>query len=86
MIDHRRLQRTLFRMHADDTFARAVLDDESRRKLATGQLDQFRAHMRRRKMLYLQESALLKVVEGLTSIGEVTRALAPKADTKNKSG
>ena len=54
-----------------------VLDDESRRTLATGQLDQFRAHMRRRKMLYLQESALLKVVEGLTSIGEVTRALAP---------
>ncbi len=52
-----------------------VLDDEARQILSTGQLDQFRAHARRRKMIYLQETALLKVVEGLTSISEITRAL-----------
>ncbi|MAE63186.1 MAG: hypothetical protein CMJ18_02835 [Phycisphaeraceae bacterium] len=56
-------------------FETMVLNDEARQVLATGQIDQFRALLRRHKMLYLQESALLKVVEGLTSITEVTRAL-----------
>jgi len=51
------------------------LDDVARQTLASGQIDQFRAHLRRNKMLYLQESSLLKVVEGLTSISEITRAL-----------
>lgn len=55
-----------------------VLDDEARRVLATGQIDQYRALLRRNKMLYLQETALLKVVEGLTSISEITRALGGK--------
>ena len=52
------------------------LDDDARRILAIGQIDHFRAHLRRNKMLYLQESSLLKVVEGLTSISEITRALS----------
>ena len=59
-----------------------VLDDQARQTLAGGQLDQFRAHLRRAKMLYLQESALLKVVEGLTSISEVTRALGGENTAK----
>lgn len=53
-----------------------VLDDEARGVLATGQLNQFRAHLRRRKMVYLQEVALLKAVEGMTSVSEVNRSLA----------
>jgi len=60
-------------------FEAMVLDDKARQILASGQLDQFRAHLRRAKMLYLQESALLKVVEGLTSISEITRALGGKS-------
>ena len=55
-----------------------VLDDEARGVLATGQLNQFRAHLRRRKMVYLQEVALLKAVEGMTSVSEVNRSLATR--------
>ena len=52
-----------------------VLDDEGRGLIAQGQLDQLRAHLRREKMHWLQEAALLKAVEGITSISEITRAL-----------
>ena len=63
-----------------------VLDDEARKILAAGQMDQFRAHLRRHKMLYLQESALLKVVEGQTSISEITRALGANKKHNEASG
>ena len=56
-------------------FETMVLDDKARQILASGQFDQFRAYLRRSKMLYLQESALFKAVEGLTSINEITRVL-----------
>ena len=56
-------------------FETMVLDNTARKILGSGQIDQFRSHLRRGKMLYLQESALLKVVEGMTSISEINRVL-----------
>jgi type II secretory ATPase GspE/PulE/Tfp pilus assembly ATPase PilB-like protein len=53
-----------------------VLDDEARKLVASGQLDALRAHVRKQKMLYLQEAALARVVEGTTDIKEITRALS----------
>jgi general secretion pathway protein E len=55
-----------------------VLDDQARKYVATGEDDKLRAHLRRTKMLWLQEAALAKVVEGVTDIKEITRALAKK--------
>lgn len=55
-----------------------ILDDAGRELLVQGHTDPLRAHLRKQKMLYLQEAALARVVEGVTSIGEVTRALAVK--------
>ncbi len=52
-----------------------VLDDEARKFIAAGDLDGLRTHLRRNKMLYLQEAGLAKVVEGVTDIKEITRAL-----------
>jgi type II secretory ATPase GspE/PulE/Tfp pilus assembly ATPase PilB-like protein len=57
-------------------FETMVLDDEARKLIAAGQLDALRAHLRKQRMLWLQEAALARVVEGVTSIGEVQRALA----------
>lgn len=53
-----------------------VLDDDARKLIATGQLDQLRAYLRKQKMLWLQEAALMRVVEGDTDIAEIGRALA----------
>jgi type IV pilus assembly protein PilB len=55
-----------------------VLDDEARRLLAAGNMDQLRNHARRNRMLLLQEAALAKVVSGETSISEVMRVMAGK--------
>lgn len=54
-------------------------DDQARQLLASGQLDQLRAHLRKNRMLWLQEAALAKVVDGTTSISEITRALGAKS-------
>ncbi len=56
-----------------------VLDDQARQYIAAGEDDKLRAHLRRSKMLWLQEAALAKVVEGVTDIKEVTRALSKKS-------
>lgn len=53
-----------------------VLDDEARALLTLGQVEPLRAYLRKQKMLWLQEAALMKVIEGETSINEITRALA----------
>lgn len=53
-----------------------VLDDTARKLIADGQLDQLRNHLRKQKMLWLQEAALAKVIDGTTSISEITRALS----------
>ena len=65
-----------------------ILDDQARQYVATGEDDKLRAHLRRSKMLWLQEAALAKVVEGVTDIKEVTRALSKKSggrSTKRKA-
>ncbi|MEM1098251.1 MAG: ATPase, T2SS/T4P/T4SS family [Planctomycetota bacterium] len=54
------------------------LDDTARKFIAKGDHDQLRSHLRKQGMVYLQESALAKVAEGLTDIKEVQRVLAAK--------
>lgn len=61
-------------------FELMVLDEEAKGLIGQGKLDKLRAHLRRHKMLWLQEAALHKVVDGATSVSEVQRALAK--DTK----
>ncbi|MCC6680701.1 MAG: Flp pilus assembly complex ATPase component TadA [Phycisphaeraceae bacterium] len=59
-------------------FELMVLEDDARRRIAAGDFDGLRALLRKGRMLYLQESALSKVVDGTTDIKEVTRALGEK--------
>ena len=53
-----------------------VIDEPARKYIAANQLDTLRLHLRKHKMLYLQESALAKVVDGTTDIKEVTRVMS----------
>lgn len=62
-----------------------VLDDEARRFVASDQLTQLRTHLRKQKMLWLQEAALNKAVEGVSSIAEITRVLGQESDRKAPS-
>mgnify|MGYP001232507603 CR=1 FL=1 len=55
-----------------------VLDDEARALAGAGQFDQLRTHLRKNRMMLLQEAALQKVVEGRTTISEITRVLGNK--------
>lgn len=57
-------------------FETIVIDDQARQLIATNQGDKLKAHLRKNRMLYMQESALAKVVEGVTDIKEISRALA----------
>ncbi|MCC7203563.1 MAG: Flp pilus assembly complex ATPase component TadA [Phycisphaeraceae bacterium] len=53
-----------------------TLDDQARVYISQGQMDQLRAYLRKQqKMIWLQEAALSKVIDGSTSIGEVNRVL-----------
>ena len=54
-----------------------MIDDEARRLLVAGDLKGALAYARRNKMIYLQEAALSKVVNGESSIEEVIRVTAP---------
>ena len=68
-----------------------TLDDTARELVAAGQTENLRSHLRKRKMLWMQEAALAKVVEGVSDIKEITRALAVreprnKAPTSSGSG
>ena len=54
-----------------------VIDDEGRKILGGGDLKAAFAHARRNRMVYLQEAALSKVVNGETTIEEVIRVTAP---------
>lgn len=54
-----------------------VFDDEMRKLLAEGNLKGVLAQARRKKMIYLQEAALRKAVDGVTTIEEVIRVTAP---------
>jgi len=57
-----------------------VLDDEALTLIRNGELDALRSHLRKRKMLWLEEAALAKVVNGVTSISEVMRAMGHAKD------
>jgi type II secretory ATPase GspE/PulE/Tfp pilus assembly ATPase PilB-like protein len=54
-----------------------VVDDEARKHLSAGDLKAALAHARRNRMIYLQEAALSKVINGETDLDEVVRVLAP---------
>ena len=56
-------------------FEVAILDDEARKMLGSGRLQDLRTHLRRQKTTWLQEAALSKVVQGVTSVKEVMRVL-----------
>jgi len=62
-----------------------TLDDEARGLIAKGSLDQLHAHLRKQRMMLLQEAALSKVIDGTTSISEVTRALGKGEKPAGKS-
>jgi type II secretory ATPase GspE/PulE/Tfp pilus assembly ATPase PilB-like protein len=57
-------------------FEVVVIDDEARALIISNQFEQLRAHVRKNKTMWLQEAALTKAVEGVTSIAEITRALS----------
>lgn len=56
-------------------FEMMPIDDGAREFIASGDTDRLRAHLRKQRMLWLQETALAKVVEGSVDIKEITRAL-----------
>jgi len=60
-----------------------LLDDKARQYIATKEDDKLRAHLRRHRMVWLQEAALAKVVEGITDIKEVTRALSNRSSSRS---
>jgi type II secretory ATPase GspE/PulE/Tfp pilus assembly ATPase PilB-like protein len=57
-------------------FQTMIVDDETRRLIMSGDLKAALAEARRKKMIFLQEAALRKVVDGETTIEEVARILA----------
>ncbi len=59
-----------------------IITDDIRRLLLGGDLKGAMAEARRNKMLFQQESALRKVVEGETTIDEVARVTAPPRAAK----
>jgi type II secretory ATPase GspE/PulE/Tfp pilus assembly ATPase PilB-like protein len=60
-------------------FQTMVIGDDTRRMIMSGDLKAAMAEARRNKMIYLQEAALRKVVDGDTTIEEVVRVMAPAA-------
>lgn len=54
--------------------------DESRSLLAGKDLEKLKSYLRKQKMLWMQEAALAKVLEGVTDIKEITRAFAGMKD------
>jgi len=61
-----------------------VIDDDAKSFLRSGDLSGLRSHLRKQKMLWMQEAALAKVVSGETSISEVMRALGEGGGKKAK--
>lgn len=55
-----------------------IIDNETRKLLAAGDLQGARAHARRNNMMWLQEAALAKVVSGDTTLEEVVRVTSPQ--------
>ncbi|MCX5662627.1 MAG: ATPase, T2SS/T4P/T4SS family [Planctomycetota bacterium] len=61
-----------------------VLDDEARALVAAGQFEQLRASLRKQKMLWMQEAALARAVEGVTTVNEILRAMSKEEAPKPK--
>lgn len=55
-----------------------VIDAEGREMIKAGKLDALKQHLKSQKTIWLQEAALAKVVEGVTSLSEVSEALSKK--------
>lgn len=55
-----------------------VIDRQAAGYIASGEGERLRAHLRKNRMVYLQEAALAKVVEGISDIKEVTRVMGEK--------
>ena len=62
-----------------------AFDDEARALIAKGDLNGLRAHLARMKMITLQQAALRKAIEGVTSIEEVIRATRTASSKKKKT-
>jgi len=54
-----------------------MLDDSARKMIANNDLPGAYMHCRRNNMIFLQEAALKKVVEGVTTLEEVARVVTP---------
>ena len=67
-------------------FELMLLDPEGRQFVAAGQYDRLRSHQRKQKMLWLQEAGLARVLEGITDIKEVTRALGERTGHRKHAG
>lgn len=61
-----------------------VFDDEARALVAAGQFEQLRASLRKQKMLWMQEAALARAVEGVTTVNEILRAMSKEEPPKPK--
>ena len=57
-------------------FELMLIDNAAAKYIAANAFDSLRLHLRKQKMLYLQEAALAKVVDGVTDIKEVTRVMS----------
>ncbi len=57
-----------------------VLDDQCRQLITNQQTEQLRIHLRQQKMILLQEAALARVIDGTTTISELTRVLGQHTD------
>ncbi len=57
-----------------------VLDDTARELIASDDSEQLRAHLRKNKLLYLQEAGVFKVADGTTTISELTRAMGKESE------
>lgn len=62
-----------------------ALDHQARTYIAAGEMDRLKGHLRKRKLMYMQEAALARVVEGATDIKEVTRVLEGEKTRKPAS-
>jgi len=63
-------------------FELMVVDDVARDHIRAGDANALRSHLRKQGMLWLQEAALAKVVNGETSITEVMRVLGGESSGK----
>jgi len=61
------------------------LDAQARAFVSSGEFDRLRSHLRKQKVLWLQEAALNKVVEGVTDIKEVTRVMGQKSGKSDQN-